>query len=468
MDIYSKIFGCFIGKSVGGTLGMPHEGVETFLDLDYYSPVPDRSLPNDDIDLQLVWCEAFKDKRLALTNKDLALFWEKHIDAHPDEYGIALWNIKRGIKPPLTGIHNNEAFRHGMGAAIRSEIWAALFPGKPLTAAYFAWQDASVDHDGEGIYAEVFLAAAQSHLYTSGNLRQSIDYGIGILPSDSKLKAALIDTEKSFDSGMTYLEARDRVMRLFGSVNFTDVVMNLSFILIGLLHGRGDFSDSITMAVNCGQDADCTGATTAAFMGILLGKEAIPERWVSKVGTDISVGDYIKGIKVNSSIDSLANDILSCHKWIAEEKALPSLELPFVIPKSEDFSDGNPWLVEGEKIVFDGLKLDNSKYSSHVNKEIHFKTNLSFNYSGDIQMMIASKGIFRAYWNGRYMGVKGDQMIPVPAIHRVRGGRCFNLSVNKGENCELEIVLYPTFPVPDLYVAFGDMQCRHLDVNYNI
>ncbi|MFA5206190.1 MAG: ADP-ribosylglycohydrolase family protein [Lentisphaeria bacterium] len=460
-NLYDKIYGCYLGKTIGGTLGMPYEGSEEFLDLTYYRPVPTQPMPNDDVDLQLVWLEAFKAHGTALSADDLAGYWQRHIDAHFDEYGIALWNIRRGLKPPLTGIHNN-FFKHSMGAAIRSEIWAALFPGRPLAAAHYAWLDASVDHWDEGVYAEVFLAAAQSDLYTSGNLPKSLEFALGLLPEVSQLKAAVADLFHCFDSGMSYEDVRDRAMKRYGNVNFTDCVMNLAFIVIGLLYGKGEFEASLLYAVNCGQDADCTGATTGAFLGILLGKDGIPEKWASKVGATFAVGDYIKGITVHSDLEKLTRDILRQHESAA--KQTPEIHVPFTLPEVTDISDNVPWTVEGETLRFDGITLDHEKFEHHVGKEIHFRTTVTFPHSGQIQLMIASRALFKCYWQRQYLGFKGDLARPVPAIHRVRGGRCFPLEVEKGRTYVLEIVLLPTFPVPDLHVAWGDMSMRYVTV----
>ena len=45
-----KMLGCFLGKSVGGTLGQPYEGWEGPLGLTFYDPVPTDMIPNDDLD----------------------------------------------------------------------------------------------------------------------------------------------------------------------------------------------------------------------------------------------------------------------------------------------------------------------------------------------------------------------------------------------------------------------------------
>ena len=49
-EIYRrKVRACFVGKSVGGTLGMPYEGPVQVNNVTYYDPVPNEMVPNDDL-----------------------------------------------------------------------------------------------------------------------------------------------------------------------------------------------------------------------------------------------------------------------------------------------------------------------------------------------------------------------------------------------------------------------------------
>ena len=50
-----KVLGAWLGKAVGGTLGQPWEGSTGPLNLSYYDPVPNEMMPNDDLDLQVLW-----------------------------------------------------------------------------------------------------------------------------------------------------------------------------------------------------------------------------------------------------------------------------------------------------------------------------------------------------------------------------------------------------------------------------
>ena len=66
-----------------------------------------------------------------LNERLLAEYWMCYITGPWNEYGVAKSNIANGLLPPLSGAFNNEAWKNSNGAWIRSEIWAALFPGDP-------------------------------------------------------------------------------------------------------------------------------------------------------------------------------------------------------------------------------------------------------------------------------------------------------------------------------------------------
>ncbi|HHV98875.1 MAG TPA: hypothetical protein GXX36_04765 [Clostridiaceae bacterium] len=52
----NKVLGCWMGKNIGGTLGAPFECKRGVYDIDFYiQDLGGEPLPNDDLDLQLVW-----------------------------------------------------------------------------------------------------------------------------------------------------------------------------------------------------------------------------------------------------------------------------------------------------------------------------------------------------------------------------------------------------------------------------
>lgn len=98
---YDKVYGCWIGKSIGGTLGAPFEGKQMLLDVtDFHSP-SGRPIPNDDLDLQLVWLKALEDYGpQGVGPHVLGEYWINYIPPHWNEYGICKSNMKAGLLPP--------------------------------------------------------------------------------------------------------------------------------------------------------------------------------------------------------------------------------------------------------------------------------------------------------------------------------------------------------------------------------
>ena len=62
-EFRGKVYACWLGKSIGGTLGMPFEGRRETHSLTFYDPVPDKPSANDDLDLQLLWLKAIEENR---------------------------------------------------------------------------------------------------------------------------------------------------------------------------------------------------------------------------------------------------------------------------------------------------------------------------------------------------------------------------------------------------------------------
>ena len=50
-----KVYACWTGKNIGGTIGGPYEGKREVLDVKGFATKSGEPLPNDDLDLQLVW-----------------------------------------------------------------------------------------------------------------------------------------------------------------------------------------------------------------------------------------------------------------------------------------------------------------------------------------------------------------------------------------------------------------------------
>lgn len=327
---WEKAYGGWLGKNIGGTLGEPVEGRMEVLDLSFYPKLGEGPLPNDDLDLQLVWLHAVEQYGAGLTAKDLGQEWLEHVFFPYDEYGYALTNLRRGINPPVSGWFGNP-FTNCMGSPIRSEIWAMLAPGAPAIAARYAWQDAIVDHGcGEGVYGEMFFAAIESAAFIHSDVNLLLDIGLSMIPDDCRVAKAVRDLRKWHRQGEDWLEARELILKHHGHPNFTDAPQNIAFTILGWLYGE-NFGDAILKAVNCGYDTDCTGATLGAILGIIGGKDSLPDKWVKPVGNRIAVSAPIKGFDAPKDLDELTYRTL-----VACKEVLAAWNLPIAISPTEE------------------------------------------------------------------------------------------------------------------------------------
>ncbi|OCT15549.1 hypothetical protein A8709_15855 [Paenibacillus pectinilyticus] len=328
----SKLMGCWIGKNVGGTLGAPFECKRGVFDVDFYTQeLNGEPLPNDDLDLQLVWLNAAEKFGRNVNAQILSEYWLSYIVPNWGEYGAGKNNMRQGIVPPLSGYVNN-VYRDSNGAYIRSEIWACLAPGNPDIAVKYAYEDAIVDHSHEGVYAEVFFAAIQSSAFVESNRDTLIDIGLSYIPADSGVAKGVASVREAHAKGLSWQEARIQVLNdvpgSFGILAMrpedlpTDVPVgkmgydapsNVGITILGWLYGEGDFGESICIANNCGEDTDCTAATIGSIMGIIGGAESIPTKWTDPIGDSIktlclNLGD--QGLRIPKTVTELTDRII--------------------------------------------------------------------------------------------------------------------------------------------------------------
>ena len=160
-----KVYGAWLGKGVGGTLGGPYEGRKQLFDYKFDSRAVQVMLPNDDLDLQVLWLDVLERVGIDFTSEDLADNFLTRCPYSPGEYAYFKKNYARGIRPPVSGAFNNRYYINGMGCPIRSEIWACVAPGNPQLAAALAAKDGVLDHAGDSVYAEQYLAAMEASAF---------------------------------------------------------------------------------------------------------------------------------------------------------------------------------------------------------------------------------------------------------------------------------------------------------------
>ncbi len=340
-----RVNGCWLGKNIGGTLGMPMEWERSKNSVTYYThDITGEPLPNDDLDIQILWLLAMEEHGVHIDAKKLGEYFNEYMIFTHAEYGTAKTNLRAGLQPPISGSFNN-CFKDSCGSYIRSDIWACLYPGHPEMAAKYAFEDAIVDHgDGEGVYAEVFVAAMESAAFYEKNIRELISIGLSYIPEDCAVSKVVRDAIATYDSGMTVEESRDYIMKNYiGHIEWHaisdedeakgysegkmgwDVPSNIMIIIYGLLYGGGDFEKAMCTAVNYGEDTDCTAGTIAALYGIMYGTEVFGEKWVKPIGNKIvtvSINPFLMYGRIPKTVEELTDRVTALHDKAFDENNL--------------------------------------------------------------------------------------------------------------------------------------------------
>jgi ADP-ribosylglycohydrolase len=312
-----KVYACWLGKNIGGTLGAPYETKKYTHDLTFYDPLPDKSAPNDDLDLQLIWLVMLEREGLPPRMANFGRYWKEYLHKYPwNEYGFCNRNLARGLTPPVSGWFENY-YVDEMGSPIRSEIWACVAPADPQTAASLAWMDSAMDHaGGEGTHGEMFWAAVESAAFVVSDPVQLIRIGLAMIPPACNISRVIREALWCWQHGLRYDDARERITRIYWSEQPCNAIPNHGFTVIGWLYGA-DFGDRLCKAVNCGFDTDCTGATLGSLLGILGGTASIPREWSDPIGTDIVLHEFTIDCGVPRTLDELTERTVR----IAEEFA---------------------------------------------------------------------------------------------------------------------------------------------------
>ncbi|MCU0374818.1 MAG: ADP-ribosylglycohydrolase family protein, partial [Chitinophagaceae bacterium] len=85
-------------------------------------------------------------------------------------------------------------------------------------------------------------------------------------------KQTWLEVQKKYDA--------DRIVPqgVWESFNI-DAHLNAAYVVIGLLYGKGNFTETLEISTRCGQDSDCNPATAAGILGTIYGYSHIPAYW---------------------------------------------------------------------------------------------------------------------------------------------------------------------------------------------
>ncbi len=333
-DAYrDKVEGGWLGRNAGVTLGAGVAGQTEAHSFTFYDPLPGQPAASEETDMQLAAFSALREHGPDLRGADVADAWVAHIRYTFDEAGYAGRNLRRGLRPPISGAFDNW-FRRGNSGAGRTLLWAMVAPGAPQVAAAYAFEDARIDHSEEGVWAAMFWAAAQSAAFFVSDAGRLLDIGLSMVPQASRVSLAVRTARQVHGARLSWLEARTRVLAAVGHPNVTDAPQNAGFGAMGLLYGAGDFGGAVCSAANCGYDCDAVGGTVGGLMGIVAGRSGMPARWVEPIGEAVVMGWGLVDLAAPLTVADLAAQVVEAGEQVVVARCA-DVELVDEMPAEE-------------------------------------------------------------------------------------------------------------------------------------
>lgn len=206
-------------------------------------------------------------------------------------YGIstehtAYLNQRNGIKAPLSGSVdlNGAATAEQIGGQIFIDSWGLVTPGNPDLAAKLAEKAASVTHGGNAVYGGIFVASCISYAFVESDIKKIIEKGLSYIPEASNYARVIKDVMHFYEEHPDdWEECFDYIFKNHGYDKYPGachIIPNIAVMILALLYGNGDFSDTLNICNMCGWDTDCNVGNIASIMGVRNGLGAIDyEKW---------------------------------------------------------------------------------------------------------------------------------------------------------------------------------------------
>ena len=190
----------------------------------------------------------------------------------------------------------------------------------------------------------------ESAAFAISDIPALIGIGLGKIPEDCRVARSVRLVVDAYAKGTPWQEVRQALVVDSRDLGWFQAPANVGFVVLGLLYGEGDFKRSLLLAVDCGDDTDCTGATLGALLGIRGGMAVIPEDWRAYIG------DGIKSICLTNGHGAFPTDCTQLTDCICNllpttlrttHAALLRGEAEVVLAEATDLSDAAPERFQG-------------------------------------------------------------------------------------------------------------------------
>lgn len=299
----TRIYQGWLGQLAGGAFGTAIEGYtgeqikKVYGRVDGYITEPETI--NDDVVYELILLDVFERMGRGITSEALGLEWVKQIPFGWSAEWVALRNLALGLTPPASGAWNNP-YSDWIGAQMRGMVCGMLAPANPLEAARLAHLDGVVSHSRNGVYGEMYAAVLTALAFCEPDPRSLLAAGLEYLPQGSEYVAVVRETLAILAEEETPAAAWARIEKRLETYNWIHAYPNIAADCFALWYGAGDFTETMSLLAQAGNDVDCNAGLVGNVLGIIV---PVPPQWAEPIGDLLET--YIKG-KERLSIRELA------------------------------------------------------------------------------------------------------------------------------------------------------------------
>lgn len=262
----------------------------------------------DDVYMETLFVEAMQDfgvrvgwdrAAVNLRNSTFRL-WHANLSARD--------NLQAGISAARCGHFDNALEHSPFGHAddidwqIESDFLGLICPGQPNAAIELAFRLGHIVNYGDGIHGGSVMAAMSAEAFVASRIDEIIEAGRQAAPVGTQYRQVIEDVialHAQFPGD--WIPAWNQLQATWGDVDrcplgrgwskadrYTgdsslniDAKINGAYVFLGLLYGKGDFEDSLTVTMRCGQDTDSNCQNLGAILGAYHGFQGLPAKFRS-------------------------------------------------------------------------------------------------------------------------------------------------------------------------------------------
>lgn len=357
-ELKDRIRGGWAGQMIGVTYGGPTE----FRHLQ--KMIEDAELPHDPVSKAIDQDDLYVEMTFAEVMDRVGL------DATTEQYGEAfrdsqyrLWHanaaarraLVQGVRAPDSGHPRYNLHANDIDFQIEADFIGLMAPGLPQESNKFCDRVGRVMNFGDGLYGGMFVTAMYTEAFFEHDPRRIVETGLAAIPAESGYARLITDVLEwsrqnpdDWKKVWTLIQEKwdrddpcpDGALRPFN----IDARLNGAYIALGLLYGN-NFMGAVDVSTRCGQDSDCNPSNAAGIWGVMIGYEALPEKYRKEIEAiaeeKFSFTNYSFNSIVESTLERAKKVIVQAGGKITDTEAWIPAQAPQA-PPLETWDPGTP------------------------------------------------------------------------------------------------------------------------------